>query len=151
MELTGLDLNPDATAIAAQESPKDSRIRWVTGDVFTFPMQERPHLIVSSLFTHHLSDTDVVRFLRWMEENAQMGWFVNDLSRAKIPFYLFLWFARVVGLHPFVQHDGPVSIARAFAPNDWRRLAAEAGLNEQDISILSYKPARVCVSRRKPE
>ncbi|HEY1987016.1 MAG TPA: methyltransferase domain-containing protein [Terracidiphilus sp.] len=150
MELTGLDLNPDATAIAAQESGEDSRIRWVSGDVFSYQAQEPPTLIVSSLFTHHLGDADVVRFLRWMEQNALAGWFVNDLSRARIPYYLFSWFAKVAGLHPFVQHDGPVSIARAFSENDWRRLAAEAGFNEGEISIASHTPARVCVSRRKP-
>jgi SAM-dependent methyltransferase len=148
-ELTGLDLNEDATAIATQASPRTSRIRWVTGDVFSYEMEEPPHLVVSSLFTHHLSDGNVVRFMNWMEERAEIGWFVNDLSRAKIPFYLFLWFAKVVGLHPFVQHDGPVSIARAFAPDDWRRLCTAAGFKDDEVSILSYTPARVCVSRWK--
>jgi SAM-dependent methyltransferase len=149
MELTGLDLNPDAKTIAAEASPRGTCIRWVTGDVFSYESEQPPHLVVSSLFTHHLSDKDVIRFINWMEERAQIGWFVNDLSRAKIPFYLFLWFAKVVGLHPFVQHDGPVSIARAFAPDDWRQLCAAAGLRDDGISVLSYVPARVCVSRRK--
>ena len=35
-ELTGLDLNPDATAIAAEASPASSGIRWVTGDILTY-------------------------------------------------------------------------------------------------------------------
>ena len=61
---------------------------------------------------------DVVRFVRWMEQNAEMGWFINDLSRAAVPYHLFRWFAKLAGLHPFVQHDGPVSIARAFVPED---------------------------------
>lgn len=150
MELTGLDLNPDAKIIAAEASPATSHIRWVTADVFSYESEQPPHLVVSSLFTHHLSDNNIVRFLSWMEQHAQIAWFVNDLSRAKIPFYLFLWFSKLAGLHPFVQHDGPVSIARAFAPEDWRRLCAAAGLNDKDFSILTYAPARVCVSRRKP-
>jgi hypothetical protein len=106
-------------------------------------------VVISSLFTHHLADRDVVRFIRWMEQHARVGWFVNDLSRAPIPYHLFGWFARVMRLHPFVQHDGPVSIARAFRPEDWRGLCAEAGLREDDFQLLSYKPARLCMSRKR--
>jgi hypothetical protein len=100
------------------------------------------------LFAHHLSDEDVVRFVRWMEMNAELGWFINDLSRAPIPYHLFRWFSKAAGLHPFVQHDGPVSFLRAFVPDDWRRLCAAAGLKRDAIEIVSYKPARLCVSRR---
>jgi hypothetical protein len=34
VELTGLDLNPDAVAIAAEATPSTSLIRWVAADVF---------------------------------------------------------------------------------------------------------------------
>jgi SAM-dependent methyltransferase len=149
VELTGLDLHPDITAIAAEATPTGSGIRWITGDVFDHPIDERVDVVISSLFTHHLTDADAARFLRWMEDNATVGWFVNDLSRAPIPYHLFRWFARAMRLHPFVRHDGPVSIARAFRPEDWRGLCAAAGLGENEYRLLSYKPARLCVSRTK--
>jgi SAM-dependent methyltransferase len=150
VELTGLDLNPDSIAIAAETTSGGRRIQWVAGDVFSYRAGRAPHLVVSCQFTHHLSDAEVVRFLQWMETNAEMGWFVNDLSRARVPYHLFRWFAKVAQLHPFVQHDGPVSIARAFVADDWRRLCAAAGLNPGEVEILSHKPARLSVSRRKP-
>ena len=150
VELTGIDLNPDSSAIAAEADRQESRIEWVTADVFSYSMDRSPHLVTSSLFTHHLEDADVVRFLRWMEANAELGWLINDLSRAPIPYYLFGLFAKVVRLHPFVQHDGPVSFARAFVTGDWQRLCASAGLKDGDVSIRGYTPGRLCVSRRKP-
>lgn len=150
VELTGIDLNPDSIAIAGAASASDSRIRWVAGDVFAYRAPRPLHLIMSSLFTHHLGDSDVVRFVRWMEQNAERGWFINDLSRAAVPYHLFRWFSRLAGLHPFVQHDGPVSIARAFVPQEWRQLCARAGLKQSEFEVLSYTPARLCVSRRKP-
>ena len=149
IELTGLDLNPDAIAIASEASRPESTIQWVAANVFDFQMSCPAHLIVSSLFTHHLPDEDVVRFLDWMERNAQLGWFVNDLSRAPVPYHLFRWFSKAAGLHPFVQHDGPVSFLRAFVPEDWTRLCTRAGLSRNEFQILGYKPARLCVSRRK--
>jgi SAM-dependent methyltransferase len=149
VKLTGYDLNPDAVAIAAQAGGTASTIEWHAADAFSLDGRERIDLVVSSQFTHHLVESDIVRFLQWMEEKAQVSWFINDLSRAPVPYWLFKWFAMTVGLHRFVQHDGPVSIRRAFVADDWRRMCAAAGLDEQDIVIESWAPARLCVSRKK--
>jgi SAM-dependent methyltransferase len=149
VELTGMDLNPDAIAIAAEATQGGSSIRWIAGDVFGYRGGEAPDLVMSSLFTHHLSDAEVARFVHWMEKTAAIGWLVNDLSRASVPYHLFGWFARVMRLHPFVQHDGPVSFARAFQPEDWRRLCGAAGLAQSAYRIQAYQPARLCVSRIK--
>ncbi|MGA2050933.1 MAG: methyltransferase domain-containing protein [Terracidiphilus sp.] len=148
-ELTGLDLNPDATAIAAEASPASSGIQWVTGDILTYSPAQRPHLVVSSLFAHHLTNEQIIEFLRWMEEHAQLGWFINDLSRAPIPYHAFRAFSKAMRLHHFVQYDGPVSVARAFVRSDWESLCASAGLREGAAQIHAFKPARLCVARRK--
>ncbi len=151
LELTGLDMNPDAVAIAAEASPPESTIRWVAADIFRYAPDRPIDLVVSSLFTHHLAEPELIRFLEWMEVHAGLGWFVNDLSRAAIPYHLLRLFSNLAGLHPFVQHDGPVSIARAFVREDWERLCAAAGVAADGVSILPFQPARLCVMRRKPQ
>jgi SAM-dependent methyltransferase len=148
VELTGLDLNPDAGAIAAEASSISSKIQWVTADILTYLPQQGPHLVISSLFTHHLAEEQIVQFLRWMEEHALIGWFINDLSRAPIPYHAFRIFARLMGLHPFVQYDGPVSIARSFVADEWRGMCAGAGLDAGEFEIRAFRPARLCVARR---
>jgi SAM-dependent methyltransferase len=150
VELTGLDLNPNATEIAAEASPASSSIQWVSADVFTYTPMKPVHLVVSSLFTHHLAEDDIVSFLRWMEQHATIGWFINDLSRAAIPYHFFRIVSKLARLHRFVQHDGPISIRRSFVFADWQRICAEAGLTRQDASIEGFLPARLCVARRKP-
>ena len=157
VELTGIDLNPDAIAIAAEACPHSSAIRWIAADIFEWQPDRPVHLVVSSLFTHHLTEPDVIRFLQWMETHAGLGWFINDLSRAAVPYHLLRIFTRLTRLHPFVQHDGPISIARSFVPKDWQRMCAAAGLNStldtsinaRAVSIQPSWPARLCVSRRK--
>lgn len=149
VELMGLDINAECIAIASETTGASSRIHWAAGDVFSYVFPAPPHLVISSLVTHHLADAELVRFLRWMEQNAEVGWFINDLSRAPIPYHLLGLFARVMRLHPFVQHDGPVSIARAFQADDWQRLCAEARLNENDVTIRAWMPARLSVARNK--
>lgn len=146
VELTGLDVNPECIAIASESAHS---IEWVAGDVFSYQPSAPPHLVISSLVTHHLPDAELVRFLRWMEQNAVMGWFINDLSRAPAPYHLLDWLGRALRLHPFVQHDGPVSIARAFQPADWLALCAQAGLQPSDVTVRAWVPARLCVSRSK--
>jgi SAM-dependent methyltransferase len=149
VELLGLDLNPDAIEIAKEAAPAGSSIEWVSADVLTYKPATPPHLVMSSIFAHHLSDAEIVRFLRWMEQNAQLGWFINDLSRAAVPYHFFRIASKLVGLHPFVQFDGPASILKAFVPADWQRLCARAGLSESEYTLRAYKPARLCVERKK--
>lgn len=151
VELTGLDINEDAVAIASQATRRASCIQWVAADVFAFAPQEPIHLVISSQFAHHLSAPQVVDFLRWMERHAVLGWFINDLSRAAIPYHFIRIFAKLARLHYFVQYDAPVSVARAFVVEDWQVLCAAAGVAAQDVSIQPVKPARLCVARRKPQ
>jgi hypothetical protein len=124
VRLTGVDLNADRAEFAEEATSALSSIQWISSDVFSFRDPNPVHIVVSLLFKHHLDDAEIVRFLRWMEDSATLGWVVNDLSRNAVPYCLFRWFSKVAALHPFVQHDGPVSIARAFVPEDCKRLCA---------------------------
>lgn len=72
--LTGIDLNRRSGVAAAAATPADVEIAWVQGNVFDYEPQPRPDFIVSSQFTHHLDDDQVVAFLRWLEGHAMRGW-----------------------------------------------------------------------------
>lgn len=149
MELTGIDLNPDAVAIAEEASHGASAIAWVQADVFAYEPPKPLDVVLTSLFTHHLADEDVVRFVAWMEANAGTGWFIHDLVRHPTPYHLFRALAWGTRLHPFVQNDGPISIRRAFVPEEWRALCAKAGLGAEDVTVRPYTPGKLCVMRRK--
>jgi trans-aconitate methyltransferase len=150
VRLTGIDLNPHAARAARQSTGPASRIRWVTSDAFSWRPSHPVDLIISSLFTHHLANHEIARFLEWMEQTATRGWFINDLSRGQISYHLFKLLACVMRWHRFVQHDGPVSILRSFTTEDWRRYIREAGLDSLPIQIQPALPGRLCVSRVKP-
>jgi SAM-dependent methyltransferase len=145
-DLAGIDLNPRSRAVAAAATPPTIDIAWQTGDVFDHAPEPRPDFIVSSLFTHHLQDEQVVAFLRWLERTAVRGWFIADLHRHAIPYYGFRWLARLAGVHRIVRADGTVSIARGFTAEEWLALLARAGVAAQ---VRREFPFRVCVSRLK--
>lgn len=148
VELTGVDLNPWSARAAAAATPPGRRIAWVTADLFE---DRRPaDVITSSLFAHHLTDEAIVRFLRRMEASAEIGWFVNDLHRHRLPYVGFALLARLMRWHRFVRHDGPVSVARAFTRADWAKLVARADLDPAAVRVAWRFPFRLCVSRVKP-
>lgn len=145
LRLTGLDLNPWSAQAAAEATPEAVPVRWITGDVFDH--QGEADVILSALFAHHLPDRGVVRFLHWMEARARVGWFVNDLHRHPVPALGFGPLATVLGMHPFVRHDGPASFRRAFRPEEWRRRLAEAGVPAGAARVERAAPFRLCVGR----
>ncbi len=147
--LTGVDLNPRSAPAAAAATPATMAIDYRTGDVFVDPLPVRPDYIVSSLVTHHMRDEEIVRFLRWMEATARQGWFVNDLHRHWLAFFGFKLLSWLAGWHPFVRHDGPVSVARSFRRADWEALIVAAGLDRHAVSLRWHFPFRLCVGRLK--
>lgn len=144
VRLTGLDRNPWSER-SAERVLGSAGIAWVTQDLFDY--RGGADVVVSSLFAHHLDDASLVRFIEWQEANARIGWFINDLLRNRFSYYGFALLARLMLWHPFVRHDGPVSIRRAFRPADWRRLLAHASARQAVIE--PWFPFRLCVSRMR--
>jgi SAM-dependent methyltransferase len=147
--LTGIDLNPDAIRAAREATSPTEKIEWIVGDAVSGPAKGDVDIVICSLLTHHLADPQIVQFLQWAERTARCGWFVNDLHRKPVPYYVFRLWARFTNWHRFVKNDGAVSIRRSFVVEDWRRLCAAAGLAVEAVSIREYRPARLCVSRIK--
>jgi len=149
IRLIGLDINPRSAPAATALTPDGMDIDYRTGDAFLIPVEEPIDLIVSSLVTHHMDDAEIIAFLQWMEERARIGWFVNDLHRHWLPYHFFRAFSAAMRWHPFVRHDGPLSIARAFRRADWRGLLERAGV--ADVARVRWRfPFRYCVERVKP-
>ena len=149
LDLTGVDLNPWSARTAAAATAPDRPIRYVTANIFDYRAERPIDIVISSLLAHHLDDPALVRFVAWMEANAAIGWFVNDLHRHPLPYHAFRIASRALRFHHFVQHDGPISIARAFDAHDWRDALAAAGLASGAAEIRPQFPFRLCVARVK--
>ncbi len=149
VRLTGIDINPHAARAARELIGADTAIGFVCANIFDWQPPAPVDLVISSIFTHHLADADIVRFLQWMEQTARRGWFINDLSRGRLSYYGFALLARLMRWHRFVIHDGPVSIRRSFRREDWRRYIAAAAMDAKNACIAPAWPGRLCVERVK--
>ncbi len=132
-----------------ESTPTELGISWVTCDVLLYRPEKPVDVVVNSLMAHHLEDEEIIALLRWMEETAQAGWFINDLERSVWSYRMFGWLANMMGWHRFVQHDGPVSFRRAFREQDWVRLLAAAGVSREEATVKRWRPGRLCVGRWK--
>jgi 2-polyprenyl-3-methyl-5-hydroxy-6-metoxy-1,4-benzoquinol methylase len=134
--LTGIDLNPRSAQAARAETTGEQNITYITGDVFGFAPSKVPDFIVTSQFTHHLADGQIIEFLKWLETESACGWHIADLHRHVIPYYGFRFLARVFGWHRIVRLDGTASIARAFTRADWERYLKTASV----VAKISWHP-----------
>jgi trans-aconitate methyltransferase len=149
VQLTGIDLNPYAARAAAEFTPTELGIAWVTGDALEYRPEKPVDIVASSLTAHHLEDEEIVTLLRWMEATARAGWFLNDLERSERTCRIFKWVAGVLEWHRFVRHDGPVSFRRAFQEEDWVRLLAIAEIPRDVVTVEYWRPGRLCLGRWK--
>jgi SAM-dependent methyltransferase len=148
IEITGVDMNPWAARAAAEATAKGRPLNWVTANLFEYETAGTD-VVICSLFAHHLPDSAVPRFVRWMEDTARIGWFINDLKRDPVPYYFLRFAFWATRRHRFMRHDGPISVASAFKRRDWKRYLAEAGIPAGAAQIESWAPYRLCVSRVK--
>lgn len=143
-ELVGIDLNPRSAHAALAATPGHLPIRYETGDYAELAGQGWD-CIISSLVAHHMSRAELVAFLRFMEREAQTGWFINDLHRHSFAWLSYPILARVMSWHRIVRLDGTTSIARSYRPEEWPPLLAEAGI--WDARVKREFPFRLCVER----
>lgn len=101
--------------------------QWIHSDYRKVVFGRKPDILFSSLFCHHFTDGELVEMLRWMDENAAVGWFINDLHRHRLAWWsirlLTKWFSKSY----LVKNDAPLSVLRGFSRDDWKRLLEESG------------------------
>lgn len=140
--LVGVDLNPNSAPAAQARTPADMAIEWRTGD-YADLAGEGWDIVLSSLVAHHMTHDQLIGFLRFMNREARVGWFVNDLHRHGFAWLGFPVLATLARWHPIVRHDGQLSIARSYRPAEWSPLLAEADV--EGARVFRAFPFRLCV------
>ncbi|HEX5000602.1 MAG TPA: methyltransferase domain-containing protein [Terriglobia bacterium] len=120
--VVSLDLNPRGLRRARLTAP-------VTADARTLPFADGAFdVVTASLFFHHLQDNECVQVLKEMWRVARRRVIVNDLHRHPAAYAAIRLLSVMFRAGAMVQHDGPVSVLRAFKPRELAAIAAEAGV-----------------------
>ncbi len=137
VRLVGIDLNPRSAPVALAATDASLGIDYRTGDAARLDFA--PDFIISSLVAHHMTDDELVAFIRWMQVTATRGWFINDLHRHRLAWLGFRCLAGLLRFHPIVRHDGALSVRRAFVRADWSALLAAAGVQARVRWLLPFR------------
>ncbi|HEX7118788.1 MAG TPA: methyltransferase domain-containing protein [Longimicrobiales bacterium] len=131
VRITATDLHPQTLEIARRKSANDPEIIFERADVLALPYPDRSFdIALLSLTLHHLDGSDLVTALRELGRVARRAVLVGELERSR-PAYLGarILAATVWRRNRLTRHDGPISVLRAFTPDELERLAREAGLD----------------------
>lgn len=128
----GIDLNNSCIEYARNKYPQIP-CEWICSDYATVNFTEKPAVIFNSLFCHHFTDEQLVDMLLWMHQNSETGFFINDLQRNKIAYYLIKWITAMFSKSYLVKNDACLSVARSFTRHDWIKLFSMAGIKTYTI------------------
>ncbi len=118
-----------ATALAA-----GAGIVAVRADATALPFRAgAAHVVAAALLLHHLEPADATRCLVEMRAAARSGVVVNDLLRTRLALGLVWLVTRLFTRHAFARHDGPLSVRRAYSPDEIVVLAEKAGVGRPTI------------------
>ncbi len=145
--LTGLDLNAISARSIAEEGQEFNEITSVRGDALKLPFDDNSFdYAISSLFTHHLSDENIVEVLREMDRVARKGIYIIDLHRHPLAYALYKAFCVLFRISQLVRHDGSLSILKGFKPREMKEFGEAAGL--ENTSTERYFPFRVVLESK---
>lgn len=128
LSVTATDVRPEIIDFARARATDEPGVDVVlTGDVP--PTAARYDIAHASLVLHHLEPDDALRFLGDLGRAAPYV-IVNDLDRDR-RWWLAAWLmTRVATRNRYTRNDAPLSVRRAYRPDEIGRMAARAGLAE---------------------
>jgi len=109
------------------------------------------HFALCSLTLHHFDDDEAVALLRRLAEAARTAVIVSDLERSPLAL-AGVWVAtRLLSRNRMTRHDGPLSVRRAFQPEELVKLGVRAGLRvKRCYRRPLFRVVAVFEARRSP-
>lgn len=129
---TGIDLKNECIDFAKLQYPS-VHVTWIISDYSKVSFETKPDVIFSSLFCHHFTEHQLVFMLQWMKKNSTKGFFINDLQRNTIAYYLIKWLTKLFSKSYLVKNDAPLSVARGFHKKEWIAIFEKAGITNYTI------------------
>src|SRR5690606_12526437 len=110
--LTGIDLNPRSKVIA-ETKPSLQPITYLSRDYVSLAGRGFD-CVISSLVAHHMSEEELATVVGFMQSEASLSWFVNDVHRYVFAYNAWTLLVTLMGWHRSVRLDGSTPIGRSF-------------------------------------
>ena len=145
----GIDIKDACIAFAKEQYPL-LPASWIISDYSKVDLSpKKPSIIFSSLFCHHFNEDELISMMKWMKQNSGKGFFINDLQRHPLAYYLIKWLTRFFSKSYLVKNDAPLSVARGFKKEEWKKIFEAAGITNYSIQWKwAFRYLIVCNNER---
>jgi 2-polyprenyl-3-methyl-5-hydroxy-6-metoxy-1,4-benzoquinol methylase len=133
LRYTGIDINPDCIKFAKTRKWKSSA-DFLVSDYKKVQFEAPPDILFCSLFCHHFTDAELIEMFRWMYNNSNCGFFINDLHRHPFAYHAIRLLTSIFSASYLVKHDAPLSVLRGFKKKELEDLLCQAGISNFTIS-----------------
>lgn len=129
------DLSDEILVAAASHLDRLPEVTLARYDARAVPLPDDSFdVVLCSLALHHFSPEDAVLVLREMDRLGRYGFILNDIRRGALA-YLTAWVSsRVATRNRLTRHDMPLSVLRAYTPDELKTLLAGAGIAGATVS-----------------
>lgn len=140
MLFKGLDISSEAINVANKELQlwRDKHLAYNV----SFQIQHQSNLelvensvdiILTTLVCHHLSDDELVDFLKNMLKGSKRMVIIHDLHRHIMAEWLYALLSPLLFRNRLITHDGLISIRRGFIRSEWQVLLKKAGIHHYEL------------------
>ena len=130
----GIDMNEACISFAQQQYP-GLPCQWICSDYALVDFENKqPDIIFSSLFCHHFSNEQLISMLQWLKLSSKKGFFINDLHRHPLAYYLIKYITKFFSKSYLVKNDASISVARSFTKKDWQQLFHLSGIKNYRLT-----------------
>ena len=138
--VVGTDISQEAISIAQENlthvQPSLPFLRFhVPPSVHHFEASDQFDVVTATLMTHHLSDQELIAFLKQACMKAKRTVILNDLHRHWLATAGFAALAKIFFRNRLIWHDGLLSIQRAFTRRDWWSYLEAAEIDKKACTV----------------
>jgi SAM-dependent methyltransferase len=128
VRVTCLDRSEQMLDIAKRNTGNEERLTFVCGEGERLPFDDASFDVVTcSLALHHFEPPEAHTLLREMRRVSRLTPIVGDLTRSALAYVVTWLWATLTTRNRLTRHDAPLSVRRAYAPDEALALAREAG------------------------
>jgi 2-polyprenyl-3-methyl-5-hydroxy-6-metoxy-1,4-benzoquinol methylase len=137
--IVATDVSDDVLAVAREITARTPQITVEVCDARALPYRDGAFdIALCSLALHHFPRDEAIVVLREMERVSRRGIIVNDLVRSW-PGFVGAWLlGNATTRNRLTRHDAPLSILRAWTPDELRTMAKEAGLHQASVTTHAF-------------
>lgn len=152
VRIVASDASDEILELAGETTADEPAIELARIDARAVPLpDDAVDIAICSLSLHHFPPVEAVQVLREMGRVARVGFILNDLRRSR-PGWVAAWVAaRLTTRNRLTRNDAPLSVLRAYTPDELARLLDRAGIEDARITTHPWFRMAAVARRERPD